>query len=95
MLAAEVANRLAPQVILSEYPGHACILIPGNMNRFESKLDEHRLLLRRGRLQTLHINAGRKCNQTCAHCLACAAGCGSSCAGAVTGAKSSSSSMYG
>ncbi len=37
-------------------------------NRFESKLDEHRLSLRRGKLQTLQINVGRKCNQTCTHC---------------------------
>jgi radical SAM/Cys-rich protein len=38
------------------------------MNRFESKLAEHRLTLRRGELQTLQINVGRKCNQTCTHC---------------------------
>jgi len=38
------------------------------MNRFESKLAEHGLALRRGRLQTLQINVGRKCNQTCTHC---------------------------
>ena len=37
-------------------------------NCFESKLDEHRLVLRRGQLQTLQINVGRKCNQTCRHC---------------------------
>lgn len=37
-------------------------------NRFESKLDEHRLVLRRGQLQTLQINVGRKCNQICRHC---------------------------
>ncbi len=37
-------------------------------NRFESKLDEHRLVLRRGQLQTLQINVRRKCNQTCRHC---------------------------
>src|SRR5439155_18488993 len=29
-------------------------------NRFESKLDEHHLALRRGTLQTLQINVGRK-----------------------------------
>jgi radical SAM/Cys-rich protein len=40
----------------------------GSRNRFESKLDEHRLVLRRGQLQTLQINVGRKCNQTCRHC---------------------------
>jgi radical SAM/Cys-rich protein len=38
------------------------------MNRFESKLAECGLTLRRGPLQTLQINVGRKCNQTCAHC---------------------------
>ncbi len=38
------------------------------MNRFETKLTEHRLTLHRGQLQTLQINVGRKCNQTCTHC---------------------------
>lgn len=38
------------------------------MNRFESKLAEHSLTLRRGQLQTLQINVGRKCNQACTHC---------------------------
>ncbi|MDB6016715.1 MAG: Radical domain protein [Pedosphaera sp.] len=38
------------------------------MNRFEEKLSRHRLALRRGRLQTLQINVGRKCNQACRHC---------------------------
>lgn len=38
------------------------------MNRFETKLAAHRLTLRRGQLQTLQINVGRKCNQTCTHC---------------------------
>jgi len=38
------------------------------MNRFEEKLSAHDLNLRRGRLQTLQINVGRKCNQTCTHC---------------------------
>lgn len=37
-------------------------------NRFESKLAQHRLSLRRGRLQTLQANVGRKCNQACRHC---------------------------
>jgi radical SAM/Cys-rich protein len=37
-------------------------------NRFEEKLSEHGLTLRRARLQTLQINVGRKCNQTCRHC---------------------------
>lgn len=38
------------------------------MNRFESKLADHGLQLRRTRLQTLQINVGRKCNQACRHC---------------------------
>src|SRR5437762_1695565 len=38
------------------------------MNRFETKLLEHGLALRRAGLQTLQINVGRKCNQACRHC---------------------------
>lgn len=38
------------------------------MNRFEQTLAEHRLELRRGELQTLQLNIGRKCNQACRHC---------------------------
>src|SRR2546426_3453666 len=38
------------------------------MNRFEDRLSEHGLSLRRARLQTLQINVGRKCNQACRHC---------------------------
>jgi radical SAM/Cys-rich protein len=38
------------------------------MNLFEEKLATHRQTLHRGRLQTLQINVGRKCNQTCHHC---------------------------
>ncbi len=38
------------------------------MNRFEQKLSEHGLALRRARLETLQINVGRQCNQTCHHC---------------------------
>jgi len=38
------------------------------MNRFDEKLGQHGLTLRRARLQTLQINVGRKCNQTCRHC---------------------------
>src|SRR5262245_6926838 len=38
------------------------------MNRFEEKLQLHGLTLRRGKLQTLQINVGRKCNQACRHC---------------------------
>lgn len=43
------------------------------MNLFENKLAEHRLTLSRGRLQTLQINVGRKCNQACRHCHVAAA----------------------
>ncbi len=38
------------------------------MNRFQQKLAEHAMPLSRGAFQTLQINVGRKCNQTCAHC---------------------------
>jgi len=38
------------------------------MNRFDEKLSAHSLRLTRSRLQTLQINVGRKCNQTCRHC---------------------------
>ena len=38
------------------------------MNRFDQKLAEHQLTLRRARLQTLQVNVGRKCNQACRHC---------------------------
>jgi len=38
------------------------------MNRFEQKLAEHGLTLRRDRLHTLQLNVGRKCNQACRHC---------------------------
>ena len=38
------------------------------MNAFEHKLAEHGLALRRGRLETLQLNVGRKCNQACRHC---------------------------
>lgn len=38
------------------------------MNRFDQTLAGHKLTLRRGRLQTLQINVGRKCNQACRHC---------------------------
>ena len=54
--------------VLSEYPGGVSVLTLGNMNRFEEKLAANRLVLRRGQLQTLQINVGRKCNQTCRHC---------------------------
>ncbi len=38
------------------------------MNRFDRKLDEQNLTLRRDRLEILQINVGRKCNQACRHC---------------------------
>lgn len=38
------------------------------MNRFEEKLSAHNLTLHRAALQTLQVNVGRKCNQTCRHC---------------------------
>ncbi|MEP4079108.1 arsenosugar biosynthesis radical SAM (seleno)protein ArsS [Haloferula sp.] len=38
------------------------------MNLFKSKLLEHAIPLRRGVFETLQINVGRKCNQTCTHC---------------------------
>ena len=41
---------------------------PRVMNRFDQKLAAHSLTLRRGSLQTLQINVGRKCNQACRHC---------------------------
>jgi radical SAM/Cys-rich protein len=38
------------------------------MNVFEQKLAAAGLSLRRGKVRTLQINVGRKCNQTCRHC---------------------------
>ena len=38
------------------------------MNRFQQKLAAHGLDLKRGRLETLQLNLGRKCNQACRHC---------------------------
>lgn len=38
------------------------------MNRFAEQLSTHGLSLRRGQLQTLQINVGRKINQACRHC---------------------------
>ncbi len=37
-------------------------------NPFDLRLSAHGLNLRRSRLETLQINVGRKCNQTCRHC---------------------------
>jgi radical SAM/Cys-rich protein len=44
------------------------ITVPCAMNRFDRKLNEENLTLRRSALQTLQINVGRKCNQACRHC---------------------------
>jgi len=38
------------------------------MNSFQRKLHAHHTPLTRGRFETLQINVGRKCNQTCTHC---------------------------
>lgn len=38
------------------------------MNRFKEQLLKHGVPLTRGAFQTLQINVGRKCNQTCTHC---------------------------
>jgi len=38
------------------------------MNQFEARLAQHDIVLRRGQLETLQINVGRKCNQACRHC---------------------------
>lgn len=38
------------------------------MNHFQEKLHRHNIPLSRGAFQTLQINVGRKCNQTCTHC---------------------------
>lgn len=38
------------------------------MNRFHEQLVSHGVPLKRGTFQTLQINVGRRCNQTCTHC---------------------------
>jgi radical SAM/Cys-rich protein len=38
------------------------------MSRFEKELQARGLALKRGALQTLQINVGRRCNQACRHC---------------------------
>ncbi|MFD2255388.1 arsenosugar biosynthesis radical SAM (seleno)protein ArsS [Luteolibacter algae] len=38
------------------------------MNPFQEKLQQEGVPLIRGRFETLQINVGRKCNQTCTHC---------------------------
>jgi len=39
-----------------------------SMNLFDLKLAEHGIRLARGPIQTLQVNVGRKCNQSCHHC---------------------------
>lgn len=73
VLTAESDNRLELPVTVLECPGHTAALLPGNLNRIATQLAEHRLTVRRGQLQTLHVNAGRKCSQACAQCHADAA----------------------
>jgi radical SAM/Cys-rich protein len=53
-----------PETIESPRPGG----VRSAMNLFDKKLEQHGRILRRGRLETLQINVGRKCNQSCAHC---------------------------
>jgi radical SAM/Cys-rich protein len=38
------------------------------MNCFEQKIASHDIVLQRDSFETLQINVGRKCNQTCSHC---------------------------
>jgi radical SAM/Cys-rich protein len=38
------------------------------MNRFDLKLQQNGLTLRRAETRVLQLNIGRKCNQSCAHC---------------------------
>ena len=38
------------------------------MNRFDTLLGEHTLVLRRGRPEVLQVNVGKLCNLTCIHC---------------------------
>lgn len=38
------------------------------MNLFQHYLQQHGVTLNRGAFETLQINVGRKCNQTCTHC---------------------------
>lgn len=51
--------------------GRCCLfshITPSRMNRFQEQLHRHKISLSRGAFQTLQINVGRKCNQTCTHC---------------------------
>ena len=38
------------------------------LHRLDHQLAQHGLELKRGRLETLQVNVGRKCNQACRHC---------------------------
>ena len=38
------------------------------MINFQAKLKENNVSIKRGTFETLQINVGRKCNQTCSHC---------------------------
>ncbi len=38
------------------------------MNRFQRILSAHEIELKRGRVEILQLNIGKKCNQTCSHC---------------------------
>jgi len=38
------------------------------MNRFQSKLDEHKYALKKTSIEILQVNVGKLCNLTCSHC---------------------------
>jgi len=38
------------------------------VNRFQRILSAHEIELKRGRVEILQLNIGKKCNQTCSHC---------------------------
>lgn len=38
------------------------------MVNFQKSLSQHKVSIKRGEFETLQINVGRKCNQTCTHC---------------------------
>jgi len=68
MSAKAVANGSGDNRIGMEYALEPVIILSEFVNRFEQKLTDHGLALRRASLQTLQINIGRKCNQACRHC---------------------------
>src|SRR5207244_13078363 len=68
MSAKAVANGNGDNRIGMEYALEPVIILSEFVNRFEQKLTDHGLALRRAGLQTLQINIGRKCNQACRHC---------------------------